>query len=47
MACEADQNPPITIELAAGDNKSNSGMESDTLTTSSSVTLAAIKMADN
>jgi hypothetical protein len=41
MAGKADQNPPVTFEPAAGGNKS------DALATSSSVTLAAIKMADN
>jgi hypothetical protein len=44
---EADQNPPVTIECAVTGNKSDSGMESDALATSSSMTLAAIKMADN
>jgi hypothetical protein len=47
MAGEADQNPPVITEPATGDNKSDSRTESDTLATSSSVTLAAIKMADN
>jgi hypothetical protein len=47
MAGEADQNPLIVTELAADDNKSDSGMESGILTTSSSTTVAAIKMADN
>jgi hypothetical protein len=40
MAGEADQNPPVTTEPTAGDNKS------DSLATSST-TLDAIKMADN
>jgi hypothetical protein len=47
MAGEADQNPPVIPEPIAGGNKSDSGMESDAPTTSSSTTLAAIKMADN
>jgi hypothetical protein len=47
MAGEADQNPPVTIEPATRGNKSDSGMESDTPTTSSSTTLTAIKMVDN
>jgi hypothetical protein len=47
MAGDADQNPPITTEPAGGGNKSDSGMESDALATSSSATVAAIKMADN
>jgi hypothetical protein len=46
MAGEADQNPLIATESVVGDNKSNSGMESDAPTTSSSATLATIKMAD-
>jgi hypothetical protein len=47
MAGEADQNPPITTEPAGGGNKSDSGTESDSLATSSSATVGAIKMADN
>jgi hypothetical protein len=47
MAGEADQNPPVITELAGGGNKSDSRMESDAPATSSSATLAAIKMADN
>jgi hypothetical protein len=47
MAGEADQNPPSTTEPSAGGNKSDFGTESDAPTTSSSVTLAVIKMADN
>jgi hypothetical protein len=47
MAGEADQNPPVTTEPVAGGNKSDSRMKSDALTTSSSTTLAAIKMTDN
>jgi hypothetical protein len=47
MAGEADQNPPSTTEPSAGGNKSDFGTESDAPTTSSSATLAAIKMADN
>jgi hypothetical protein len=47
MAGEADQNPPIIIKPAAGSNKSDFGMESDTLATSSSATLVAIKMEGN
>jgi hypothetical protein len=46
MAGEADQNPPVATELATGDNKSDSGMESD-IPTTSSTTMSAIKMADN
>jgi hypothetical protein len=47
MAGEADQNPPIITEPAASGNKSDSGMESNDLITSSAATLVAIKMADN
>jgi hypothetical protein len=47
MAGEADQNPPVTTELADGGNKSNSGMESDAPSTSSFATMAVINMADN
>jgi hypothetical protein len=47
MVGEADQNPPITIEPTIGGNKSDSGTESDTPTTSSSTTVDAIRMADN
>jgi hypothetical protein len=47
MVGEADQNPPATTEPTASGNKSDSGMKSDTSATSSSATLAAIKMADN
>jgi hypothetical protein len=47
MVGEAHQNPLIAIEPAAGDNKSDSGTESDVPTTSSSATVAAIKMEDN
>jgi hypothetical protein len=47
MAGEADQNPLITTEPAVGDNKSDSETESDAPATSSSSTLATIKMADN
>jgi hypothetical protein len=47
MADEADQNPPIAIEPSADGNKSDSKMESDALTASSSATVSAIKMADN
>jgi hypothetical protein len=47
MAGEADKNPPITTEPIIDGNKSVSGMESDAPATSSSMTLAAIKMADN
>jgi hypothetical protein len=47
MAGEADQNPPVTTESTTDGNKSDSGMESNALATSSSATLAAIKMADN
>jgi hypothetical protein len=47
MAGEADQNPLVVTEPAAGDNKSDSGMESDITTTSSSTTVAAIKMVNN
>jgi hypothetical protein len=47
MAGEADQDPSVTTEPVADANKSDSGAESDTLTTSSSATLAAIKIADN
>jgi hypothetical protein len=47
MASEDDHNPPITTEPTTGGNKSDSGTESDALTTSSFGTLAAIKMADN
>jgi hypothetical protein len=46
MAGEADQNPPIATKPTSGSNKSDSGMESDVPTTSSSATVAAIKMAD-
>jgi hypothetical protein len=46
MAGEADQNPPIATKPTSGGNKSDSGMESDVLATSSSATVAAIKMAD-
>jgi hypothetical protein len=47
MVGEADQNPPITTEPTIGGNKSDSGTESDTPTTSSSTTVDAIRMADN
>jgi hypothetical protein len=47
MASESDQNPPVTTELAGGGNKSDSGTDSNALATSSSATLATIKMADN
>jgi hypothetical protein len=47
VAGEADQNPLIAIEPSTGVNKSDSRTESDILTTSSSATVAAIKMADN
>jgi hypothetical protein len=47
MVGEADQNPPIITEPAGGSNKSDSGMEKDALATSSSATLATIRMADN
>jgi hypothetical protein len=47
MAGEADQNPPVATEPTAGGNKSNSEMESDALATSSSATMATIKMVDN
>jgi hypothetical protein len=47
MASEADQNPPVITEPTDGGNKSDSGKEGDALVTSSSMTLAAIKMADN
>jgi hypothetical protein len=47
MASEVDQNPPVITEPATDGNKSDSGMESDASATSSSATLAAIKMADN
>jgi hypothetical protein len=47
MAGEADQNPPVTTEPATTGNKSDSRMESNSLATSSSATLATIKMTDN
>jgi hypothetical protein len=47
MVGEADQNPPVATTPVVGGNKSDSGMESDAPTTSSSATVAAIKMADN
>jgi hypothetical protein len=47
MAGEANQNPLNAIEPAIGDNKSDSRMDRDASATSSSSTLAAIKMADN
>jgi hypothetical protein len=47
MAGEADQNPPVTTKPATGGNKSNSGTVSDAPATSSSATVAAIKMVDN
>jgi hypothetical protein len=47
MAGEAYQNPLVATMCASGGNKSNSGMESEAPTTSSSTTLSAIKMADN
>jgi hypothetical protein len=47
MVGEANQNPPIITEPAAVDNKSDSRMKSDAPTTSSSASLAAIKMTDN
>jgi hypothetical protein len=47
MASEANQNPLNAIEPAIGDNKSDSRMERDASATSSSSTLATIKMADN
>jgi hypothetical protein len=47
MAGEADQNPLIATESATDDNKSDSGTGSDVPATSSSTTVAAIKMADN
>jgi hypothetical protein len=46
MAGEADQNPSVATEPAIGGNKSDSEMDSDASTTSSSATVAAIKMAD-
>jgi hypothetical protein len=47
MASEADQNPPVTTEPATSGNKSEPRIESDASATSSSATLATIKMADN
>jgi hypothetical protein len=47
MAGEADQNPPVTTEPTTTSNKSDSRMESNSPATSSSATLATIKMADN
>jgi hypothetical protein len=47
MAGEADQNPLITTELAGGGNKSDSRTASNISATSSSATVAAIKMANN
>jgi hypothetical protein len=47
MVGEADQNPPAITEPATSGNKSDSGIESDASATSSSATLATIKMADN
>jgi hypothetical protein len=47
MVGEANQNPPVTTEPAAGGNKCDSRMENDAPSTSSSAILAAIKMADN
>jgi hypothetical protein len=47
MARDADQNPPIAAEPATSGNKNDSRTESDNPTTSSSSTLATIKMEDN
>jgi hypothetical protein len=47
MAGEGDQNPPIATKPTTTGKKSDSGMERDVLTTSSSATVAAIKMAYN
>jgi hypothetical protein len=47
MAGEADQNPLIATESATDDNKSDSRTGSDVPATSSSTTVAAIKMVDN
>jgi hypothetical protein len=47
MAGEADQNLPVATDPAIGSNKSDSGTETDALATSSSATVAAIKMAGN
>jgi hypothetical protein len=47
MAGEADQTLAATDTLAVDEGKNDSGVESDTPVTSSSVTLAVIKMVDN
>jgi hypothetical protein len=47
MAGEADQNLPVATDPAIGSNKSDSETETDALATSSSATVAAIKMAGN
>jgi hypothetical protein len=47
MAGEADQNPLAVTKPIVSDNKSYSGTESDAPTTSSSTTMATIKMVYN
>jgi hypothetical protein len=46
VAGEANQNPPVNVEPTAGGNKTDSRIESDAPATSSSATMAAIKMTD-
>jgi hypothetical protein len=47
MASEVDQNPPVTTKPTASSNKSDSRPESEAPATSSSATVAGIKMANN
>jgi hypothetical protein len=47
MAGEAHQNPLITTEPTADGNKSDSRTKTEALATSSSATVAVIKMASN
>jgi hypothetical protein len=47
MAGEADQNPPVATKPTGGRNKIDSRTESDVPITSSSASVASIKMAEN
>jgi hypothetical protein len=46
VAGEANQNPHVSVEPTVGGNKTDSRTESDAPATSSSATMAAIKMTD-
>jgi hypothetical protein len=46
MDGEADQNPPTITKPIIDDNKSDFGMESDVLTSSSSSNMAIVKIAN-